>query len=186
MGGNKQFHIVSRHDSDKPLVAAAFDTIADVCDKMFVVLGHRAEEVAEVLGPRRFEVIVSDPDSPMIDSIKAGLREVLRRMATPSGQLTIILQLGDHPALCRTALDQLCEIAARQPGKAVMPTFEGNGGHPVLIPFAIAEQILFTPSDEGLRQFWIKHPECCLRVPVTDHNVVRDIDSTPVGKSPAH
>jgi CTP:molybdopterin cytidylyltransferase MocA len=219
MSGNKQFHVVSTPAGDKPLVAAAFDTIAHVCDQMFVALGHRADEVATVLAPRRFMMVLSDPDAPMVDSIKTGLHEILSRTATRSGfqnpaprpavflglgrptlpeggcslpslregrslragegprEGLFLLQLGDHPSLQRTTLDQLLYVAADNPNKAIMPTYKGNGGHPVVIPLSVAEQILASPCPDGLRQFWNDHPELCGRLEVNDPGVLENVNA---------
>jgi molybdenum cofactor cytidylyltransferase len=179
MGGNKQFHIVQTANGEKPLVAAAFDTIAPTCETMVVALGHRAEEVAATLGERRFEIVLSDPDAPMFDSIRTGLEAVLINPPPRySGEgFRILLQLGDHPSLNATTLDQILAIAAEHPDKAIMPTYQGNGGHPVLIPFSIAEQILAAPCPEGLRGFWQERPELSVRVDVDDPGVIKDIDT---------
>jgi molybdenum cofactor cytidylyltransferase len=180
MAGNKQFYPVQTSDGVKPLVAAAFDTIAEACDQMFVVLGHRAAEVAATLGDRQFEIVTVDPDAPMFNSIQSGLRVALTpsRTATRSGKSpAILMQLGDHPAVAPATLEQIFAHAIENPSKAVMPTFQGNGGHPLLIPSAIAEIILATPCPEGLRQFWLEHVELCVRFDVNDPGVTHDIDS---------
>jgi molybdenum cofactor cytidylyltransferase len=176
MGGNKQFHLVETPTGEKPLIAAAFDTIAPVCDWMIVVLGHRAEEAAAALGQRKFEIVTSDPDAQMIVSIKAGLRAALSRRATPSGN--ILLQLGDHPALEPATLDMLLTVATENSDRAVILTYHGDGGHPVLIPAAIAEQILSAECPGGLRQFWLDDPELCLRIPVEDLSIILDLDES--------
>jgi molybdenum cofactor cytidylyltransferase len=180
MGGNKQFHLVPTADSEKPLVAAAFDTIASACEAMFVVVGHRADEVVAALENRNFQVVESDPDAPMINSIKTGLHAALKfsRTVTRSGDnVSILLQLGDHPAVNSKTLTQIVTIASEHPGKAIMPTFNGNGGHPVLIPATIAEQILTADDAGGLRQFWLDHTDICIRFEVDDPGVVHDIDT---------
>ena len=74
MGGTKQLVTWKAADGSKPLVAAAYDAIRPICDEMVVVLGHEAESVAEALGDRAFHSVVSDPDEPMFESIRAGLR----------------------------------------------------------------------------------------------------------------
>jgi molybdenum cofactor cytidylyltransferase len=180
MGGNKQFHLVPTGDGEKPLVAAAFDTIASTCEAMFVVVGHRADEVVAALENRKFQVVESDPDAPMINSIKTGLQAALEfsRTVTRSGDnVSILLQLGDHPAISPQTLVQIATIASEHPGKAIMPTFNGNGGHPVLIPATIAEQILTADDAGGLRQFWLDHADLCMRIEVADPSVVHDIDT---------
>jgi molybdenum cofactor cytidylyltransferase len=173
MGGNKQFHLVPTSAGEKPLVAAAFDTIAAVCDSMFVVLGHRAEEVAAALGERKFQIVESDPDAPMFQSIQAGLRAPLNVDLSVS----ILLQLGDHPALDEITLEKLFASAVENPDKVVMPTYQDNGGHPVLIPSAVAKIILATDCPDGLRQFWIDHADLCMRIRVDDLGVIRNINA---------
>jgi molybdenum cofactor cytidylyltransferase len=179
MGGNKQFHLVQTSTGEKPLVAAAFDTIAGVCASMFVVLGHRAEEVAGALGDREFETVIVDPDAPMFNSIQAGLRAALKNPPPryPGEGLCILLQLGDHPAVDESTLEKLFTVATENPDKAVMPSYQDNGGHPVLIPSAIAEKILATPCPDGLRQFWLEHAELCVRIEIDDPSVIHDIDN---------
>jgi CTP:molybdopterin cytidylyltransferase MocA len=230
MGGNKQFHVVQTPEGEKSLVAAAFDTISSACEKMIVVLGHRAEEVAAALGERKFEIVTANPDVPMFDSIHAGLSRIATRSefqnppprplprptlpeggcllpslpegehlipSLPEGEHLIpslwegrplragegpgeeyvLLQLGDHPSLNANTLNQIFATAAAHPDKAIMPTYQGNGGHPVLIPASIAQQILSSPCPDGLRGFWIDHPELCVRMEVDDPSVTRDIDT---------
>ncbi len=189
LGGNKQFHLVPTIAGKKPLVAAAFDTIAPVCEKMFVVLGHRADEVATALkkGSELFlrpenssdpfayvsQYICVDPDAPMFNSVQVGLRAALT--ADPTAK--ILLQLGDHPALQPSTIEKIFAVAQVNPDKAVMPTFGDNGGHPVLIPASLAAMILAAECPDGLRQFWLEHAELCVRIPVDDEGVVQDIDT---------
>jgi molybdenum cofactor cytidylyltransferase len=173
MGGNKQFHIVQTPQGEKPLVAAAFDTIARACEKMIVVLGHRAEEVTAALGPRQFEIVLVDSDAPMFDSIRAGLNHSLSRTATRSG---VLLQLGDHPSLNPLTLDQIFTAAAEHANKAIMPTYQKNGGHPVLIPASIAQNILAAKCADGLRGFWQERPELAVRLEVNDPGVILNVN----------
>lgn len=178
MGGNKQFHIVQTAQGEKPLVAAAFDTIASACDAMIVVLGHRAEEVAAALSPREFETVLVDPDAPMFNSFSAGLHASLSRRVTPAGESpAILLQLGDHPALDPSTLERIFTTAAKYPDKAIMPIYQNNGGHPVLIPASITEQIVAITCPDGLRGFWQERPELSVRLEVDDPRVIHDIDT---------
>ncbi len=182
MGGNKQFHPVQTQTGEKPLVAAAFDTIAAACEKMFVVLGDRADEVAEALnkGSELFSqaenssapFVIVDPDAPMFHSIQAGLRAALA--ANPAA--SILLQLGDHPSLQPSTLEKILALAVVHPDIAIIPTFDNKGGHPILIPPQIAALILSMDCVNGLRQFWLEKPSYCLRLPVADGGVIHDID----------
>ena len=173
MGGGKQFHPWPTESGEKPLVAAAFDAVAAVCDAMIVVLGHRADEVATALGERQFRAVQSDPDAPMFESIRVGMQAALE--TNPDS--TVLLQPGDHPEVQPATLVQILIFSGKHPGRAIVPEFQGRGGHPVLIPAGIAQRLLTVVCPQGLGQFWSDHPELCLRLSVDDGSVVRDIDT---------
>jgi molybdenum cofactor cytidylyltransferase len=157
----------------KPLVAAAFDAIACVCDEMLVVVGHDADAVIAALGEREFGVVAVDPFAQMFASVKAGLA-VARGIDLTTN---VLLYPADHPEVLRETLDLLVQIAAEQPGRAVMPTFGGAGGHPVLIAAELAVDIVSYEGPGGLRQFWIDHAQRCVRQEVDDRGVVFDLDT---------
>jgi molybdenum cofactor cytidylyltransferase len=173
MGGKKQLTPWPTVDGAKPLVAAAYDAVRPICDEMVVVLGHMAEAVATALGDRTFHRAESDPDAPMYESIRAGLRAALR-MAPDA---TVVLQPGDHPEVSVGALEALSTWSLKRPGQAIIPEFNARGGHPVLIPPNVCAVLLDADCPNGLGQFWLDHPELCVRVPVEDPTIIRDIDT---------
>lgn len=173
MGRTKQLVPWPTSDGTKPLVAAAFDAVQGVCGEMIVVLGHEADAVAAAIAPRSFQRVLSDPDAPMFQSIRAGLEAA----ADIDPDSTVVLQPGDHPQVTAATLQLLVETAARYPDRAILPEWAGHGGHPVFIPPAVVRQVLEADCPGGLRQFWIDHPELCVRLPVDDATVVRDIDT---------
>jgi molybdenum cofactor cytidylyltransferase len=173
MGGTKQLAVVETPAGEKPLAAAAYDAIRPICDDIVVVLGHEADAVAAALEGRLFHRAVSNPDSPMYESIRAGLR-----MATAIDYTaTIVLYPGDQPHVARPTLDTLVDASRRETAKAVIPQFGLKGGHPVLIPPNVATLLIETDCPTGLGEFWIRHPELCVRVPVNDASVLQDIDT---------
>jgi molybdenum cofactor cytidylyltransferase len=155
------------------MVAAAYDAIRDICDEMVVVVGHEAEAVLAALGGRRFQSVRSDPQAPMFDSIRAGLQ--VAQAIDPAAD--VVLQPGDHPEVAPTTLTILTDWLLQRPEQAIIPEYQGRGGHPILIPPPVAMIVLRTECPEGLGQFWATHPELCHRVPVADATVVRDIDT---------
>lgn len=157
----------------KPLVAAAFDSIACVCGEMVVVVGNEADAVIAALGKRQFGAVAVDSGAEMIASVKAGL--AVARGLDPTAD--VLLHPADHPEVRRETLDLLIQIAAEQPGLAVMPTFGGAGGHPVLIPAELAVDIVSYEGPGGLRQFWIDHADQCIRREIDDPGVVFDLDT---------
>lgn len=173
MGCTKQLVTWPTPEGPKPLVAAAYDAIRPICDQMVVVLGHDADVVATALGTRTFVRAMGDPDAPMFHSIRAGLTAALKIDPTA----TIVLQPGDHPAVDETTLQALLECSRSRAALAIIPEHGGRGGHPVLIPPAIAALLLQADSPHGLGQFWKEHPELCHRLPVDDPTILRDIDT---------
>jgi len=173
MGSTKQLKLCSTIEGAKPLICAAFDAIRPICDAMVVVLGHDANSVAAVLGDRKFESASSDPDRPMFDSIQAGF--LAAREMDPDA--TIVLQPGDHPEVAAATLSALVEWSLMQPVRAVIPEHAGRGGHPVLIPANIAKLILENDCPYGLGQFWVDHPEWCIRIAVDDPSMLKDVDT---------
>lgn len=172
MGGEKQFYPCPSSRGDKPLVCAAFDAVAPVCDAMIVVLGHRAEEVADALGKRQFQVVQSNPDAPMFVSIRAGIQAAI----AIDDQASLLLQPGDHPEVDPQTLERILAVSGEYPERAIIPEHHGQGGHPVLLPALLARQLLTADCPQGLGQYWNEHPQLCLRLSVEDEQVIRDVD----------
>jgi len=129
--------------------------------------------VAEALGNRDYLQEMSDPRAEMFQSVCAGL-EAAHRMVPDAN---VLLQPGDHPEVQRATLNAIIDATAEHPNHAIMPCFQGRGGHPVLIPASLVETVLGYDGPGGLRQFWIDHPQVCRRIPVDDPTVVLDLDT---------
>jgi molybdenum cofactor cytidylyltransferase len=173
MGGGKQLKLWPTADGPKPLTCAAYDSICHVCDEMVIVLGHEADAVRAVLAGRSYHAAESSADRPMFESIRAGLRAAIEL----DPQSTIILQPGDHPEIQFSTLEILIQSSLQRPGYAIIPEHAGRGGHPVLIPSPVVAALIAAECPEGLGQFWLEHPELCVRVPVDDPSIHRDVDS---------
>jgi molybdenum cofactor cytidylyltransferase len=173
MGRTKQLIPWPTSNGEKPLVAAAYDTIRPICDAMVVVLGHEADAVAAALGERPFTRAMSDPAAPMFESIRAGLRAA----QAIDSDATVVLQPCDHPEVASFTLDTLTAWSLQRPGLAILPENQGHGGHPVLIPHSVASLLVGADCPHGLGEFWFAHPDLCLRISVDDPGCIRDIDT---------
>jgi molybdenum cofactor cytidylyltransferase len=172
MGRLKQLLPWPPVDGERPLVAAAFDAIAPACCAMVVVVGHEAESVLAALGDRTFQSVRVSSDAEMIASVKAGLSTALAIHPTAD----VLLHPADHPEVCRETIEFLIRASAEQAGRAVMPEHDGQGGHPVVIPAEMVYGILDFAGAGGLRQYWLDHPDACVRLPVDDPGVILDLD----------
>ena len=174
MGRTKQLIEWRSAGGPKPLVAAAYDTVHTVCDEMVVVLGHDADAVATALGSRAYHSATSDPEAPMFESIREGLCAA----CSIDAGATVVLQPGDHPEAQAKTLALLADWSLKRPVQAVIPEYQGRGGHPVFIPSSVVAILIGADCPTGLGDFWLAHPELCARMPVSDATVVRDIDTS--------
>lgn len=173
MGHLKQILSWGPTGDSKPLVAAAFDTVAPVCDQMIVVVGHQSDKVLNALSPRCFVSVAGHPDGAMFESLRVGLSKVQEMDASAN----IVIQPGDHPFVSPEVLEHLLEMASRYPNHAVMPQYQGKGGHPVLVPSSLLEPLLQWEGGDGLRGYWRMKPDACRRVEVKDPFVIQDLDT---------
>jgi CTP:molybdopterin cytidylyltransferase MocA len=164
--------------SHSTIVSSAFDAIADISTRMFVVVGSGAAMVIDALGTRMFTRVDADSNAEMFESIRAGLRAVVAAERDDQAAFdAVLLQPGDHPEVERTTLEALLRRFGTDPGLAVMPALAGKGGHPVLIPRGLIGSVLDYSGQGGLKQFWRLHPERCIRLSVPDQGCVLDVDS---------
>src|SRR4051794_5228216 len=119
MGGKKQLVPWQTLTGEKPLVASAYDAIQPLCDEMILVVGHDADAVAAALGDRPFHRAQSDPDLPMFESIRAGLK----RAHEIDPAAAVVLQPGDHPEVVRSTLQRIADASRQRPAHAIIPQF---------------------------------------------------------------
>jgi molybdenum cofactor cytidylyltransferase len=159
-----------------PMVCASFDVIAPWCDgRVVVVLGHEADAVRTALGARRFVGVPTDPDADMMESVRAGLGAAIDRFPEAGAMWLHLVDVPFVRAGTLTAVSAAFEAHGGRVG--VMPDHGGRGGHPALIPRAVAQEIMRWNGAGGLRAFWTEHPGLRLRLAVDDPGVVRDLDT---------
>src|SRR2546421_479264 len=83
----------------------------------------------------------------------------------------------DHPLVRPATVRRLLEAAGQHPGRAVIPRFEGRGGHPTLFPRTLYAALLALPEEAGARALFSRHPEAVLRLDVDDPGVCHDVDT---------
>jgi molybdenum cofactor cytidylyltransferase len=117
--------------------------------------------------------VTSDPDAELIESIRMGLTAAVEADA----QADVLLQLADHPEVAPQTIRAMIAAQVAHPHRAVIPQYQGRGGHPVLIPPGLAAELITVALIGGLRDYWLRHPDKCYRVPVDDPAVIHDIDT---------
>ena len=168
----------SRMGAFKPLLPFGNKTVIECCidslreggvETIVVVLGHRADHLREKLTGVSFAVN-PDPDSEMGASIAAGVREL------PGDAQATLIALADHPAVPASVVTTV--IAEWTQGtRIVVPTWQGRGGHPVLVDLSFRPELLNLTESGGLRALFESHRAAVRRVPVDSPFIARDMDT---------
>jgi molybdenum cofactor cytidylyltransferase len=164
----------------KPLLPFGSSTVIQSClnylrnagiHNILVVLGHRNEEIRELLIHSDVTFAVNpEPDSEMADSIACGIE------ALPSDAEAALIALTDQPAVPPDVV--LALIARWQAGALIVkPEYGGKGGHPVLIDLGFRRDLLRLDPETGLKSFFDLHRKVVFRVPVGSPFIARDLDT---------
>ena len=156
-----------------PLVAhVVASALASKATAVIVVTGHAGAHVVAALAGLAV-TIVHNPTyaDGMAGSLKAGLA------ALPSACDGVLILLGDMPLVRRATLDALIGAFDPEACEAVVPTFDGRRGNPVLIGRALFDAVLQLEGDEGARGL-LKQSGAVRTCQVDDPGVTLDIDTT--------
>ena len=170
----------SRMGAFKPLLPWGEHTVIDACVKYFydggvtsivVVVGHRAEDLRKHLATSRVTFALNpDPTSQMDASIRVGINLVAQEAKA------VFITPVDYPAV---SSDTIASIAAEWSNGSplVKPTYQGRGGHPVLIDSAFRDELLRLESTVGLKGLFEGHKSEVKRLEVESPYIARDIDT---------
>jgi molybdenum cofactor cytidylyltransferase len=129
----------------KPLIRhVAEAALASKARPVLAVIGHRHDEVAAALPPAVKCIRNPNYALGLSTSLKAGFA------ALDPGTEAVIILLGDMPEVTPQLIDRLIEAwhAGGDPA-AVVPTYDGRRGNPVLLSAALAPQIATLSGDTG-------------------------------------
>jgi CTP:molybdopterin cytidylyltransferase MocA len=166
----------------KPLLPFGPATVIESCienirgagvETIVVVLGQdpQSEELKDHLQKSHVTFALNpDPRSEMSASIACGVRALSKSVQAA------IINPADHAAVPSEVVAQL--ITEWEKGaRLVKPTWEGRGGHPVLIDLSFRDELLTLDSQAGLKALFSAHPEQVRRVPVNSNYIARDMDT---------
>jgi len=148
---------------------------ASPVDRVFVVLGHRSEEIEANLSEEGAEFIRNARYlEGMLTSVQAGFA------AAPPETEWLLLALGDQPSLRPETVTLLLD-AARDGGVSgpsiVVPSYNRRRGHPLLIHARHREEVRALDPQVGLRELMARHPEALQHVEVVTESVLHDMDT---------
>lgn len=143
--------------------------------QVFVVLGHRAAEIAAgaKLTENAVLLLNPEPDRGQLSSLQCGLRGL------PAHIEAVMIQPVDSPGVAPSTLVAMCqawEEASTTPD-FVIPVHDGRRGHPVLMRRAVGEELLALGEGATARDVVHAHRAGTLFVDTDDAAIHRDIDT---------
>lgn len=176
-----------RMGTPKPLLPFGDRTTLEQClfhlqegsiKRVVVVLGCARNQIEELLAPlfqeKGIQVAFNERyREGMLSSVQCGIRaaEALR----PDGYL---VSLVDQPFVTATTIRAVVDAFCSTEKRIVVPTFEGQRGHPICLDASLRDAILSLDIEGGgLRTLIRRLEEETLLVPLSSDEILRDMDT---------
>ncbi len=149
----------------KTMLGRCIEAMYDTCSRIIIVGGHKASDILNiVLGYPRAELVLNENyRDGMFSSVRKGLEHVSagRFFLTP----------GDYPLISRDTYESMLKID----GDIILPAFNGETGHPVLMKHCLAHELLNAPGCGSLKDFI--DTKGFKRLEVQDEGIIEDVDT---------
>lgn len=141
--------------------------------RIAVVLGHHAEEIRRAADLRGVEIIVNENYTRgQTSSLQAGLRRLAGREVG-----AVVLSLVDHPGFATETVPKIVARFRETASPVVIPTFQNQHGHPVLIARGLFDELLRLPPDAAGNAVLRRHYTDKGFVESHDPGILLDIDT---------
>lgn len=145
--------------------------VSSKVDNTLVVLGSERENVEEKI--RNFPVKIAfnaDYQSGMLSSVLCGFKTL------PQDTQAVVVILGDQPSVSKEVIDKIIDAYQKTGKGIVLPVYQKERGHPVIIDMKYKDEVEHLSPDIGLRGTVYSHPEDILEVEVDMPSILQDID----------
>lgn len=154
------------------VVQAAQNLLAANIARLIVVTGRDADTITESLKNIAHTFIYnSNFNDGLSTSLKSGLTLV------PADWDAVLIALGDMPAIKTETINQIITAATDDAYDAVVPTYDGRAGHPVLWKRTVFPHLMLVQGDMGGKAQLAEIGTRVLRLPVSDDGILLDIDT---------
>jgi molybdenum cofactor cytidylyltransferase len=159
---------------DKPLVRHVVEAaVGSSADPVIVVTGHRSDEVEAALQGLFVQIINNALFAQGLStSLQAGFS------ALPATAQAVVVLLGDMPFVRADLIDTLVDEWRERGGpSALVPTFQGRRGNPVVLSRALQAEIEGLSGDIGAGPL-LRGRSHVVEWATNDPAVAQDIDTT--------
>lgn len=139
-----------------------------------VVVGYEHEEVTNRVELDSADVVVNpDYERGMLSSIQAGVQHI-----DGGGFDALLLWPVDYPVVTADIVDRLVDDFRTDPAPdIVVPTVQGDRGHPALFAASTFDRLMEAPHDQGARAVVYADDTTVTDVAVDDRRIHVDIDT---------
>ena len=157
---------------EKTIIETIVETVvSSEVEKTLIILGSEQEKIEEKIKNYPVKIVYNrDFQSGMLSSVQYGFK------ALPEETRAVLVVLGDQPKISEAVINKLVD-AYKSSGKGiVLPVYNTERGHPVLIDVKYREEVENLNPEVGLRGTVYNHPEDILEVEVETTSIFQDID----------
>jgi molybdenum cofactor cytidylyltransferase len=141
-------------------------------DYTLVVLGSHSKEVYEEIQSYRVDSVYNPLfKEGMLSSIQCGFNSIPKKVDA------VIVLLGDQPMVETELINQLVNRYRKTREKIIIPVYQGERGHPVLIDVRLKDEIFSLDPGKGLRELMYSHLDEVYELEVDSPNILKDIDN---------
>jgi molybdenum cofactor cytidylyltransferase len=147
--------------------------LASNADQVIVVLGHRADEISQVLKSYNVRIVLNPKyQNGMGTSIAAGVNAVDQTTGA------VMFSLVDQPSISTAIINSVVEtyLGAPLEKRIVIPFYSGKGGHPTVFNISLKDELLNLDPSAGLRELKERRSDEVLYLDVDDPSVIEDMN----------
>lgn len=132
-----------------------------------VLANHARAEGAEV-------VHLDAPTPDMRATVAFGLDAMIEHALAPDA---VLLAPGDSPGLNPKLVERVVRRQRNGPDRIVVPVHAGKRGHPIALPWALAQEVHDLPPGVGVNALLERHAGRVFEIAVDDPGAVTDLDT---------
>ena len=157
-------------------LGAAIESLAPYTELVIVVGGRNSESLKTIVYAAGAYLVVNPyPEKGQFSSLQIGLNEVLNH-GRDAAIITLVDRPPAQPQTVEALRDRFLEVC--QPSRwAVVPEFNGNHGHPIVIGREMIEAFLKAPANTTAREVMHSLQPMIDYFPVNDAAVTANINT---------
>ncbi len=168
----------------RPVIEHLFGALDHPGIDAIVVVFRNADDALSVAikncrGPQHAELIAVQPETDPPDmrtSVEIGLAAINER-CSPGDDSAWLLIPADHPVLDGDVVRELLTARSHYDADVLVPTYEGERGHPTLFRWPLAGRVAQIPADCGLN-WLVRHESVSVdEIEVATDSVLLDLDT---------